>query len=109
MSFKPGDVVIYTNDIDDFYSLIDPDAFMEQDEVEVEFDGVGASEDLLGKVGTVIESSDYDDLVAINFEFKFFNSHDLNGRITSNTGYWVHPSLIRHAITEPLKELEEML
>jgi hypothetical protein len=107
MSFKPGDVVIYTSNMDDFYTICDEE-LLEYD-IETAFSDVGAHEDLLGKVGTVIDAGGYDGLIAVDFGFEFGNAHNLGGRISTDTGYWVHPSLIRHAITEPLKELEEML
>ena len=107
MSFNPGDVVIYTIDMDDFYTICDEE-LLEQD-IETAFSDVGAHEDLLGKIGTVVDAGGEGELIAVDFGVEFGDGHDLNGRIPTYTGYWVDPYLIRHATIEPLKELEEML
>ncbi len=116
MKLEVGDVVVYTNDIEDMYYYCTEQlrgiGYNEDDYDDEELyqyiDEVGGSEELLGKTGVVIDAKhSADGLVFIDFQEEFGAGHRGGNRIDTNTGYWIVPTLLTLVpkVTIPLEDM----
>lgn len=116
MKLEVGDVVVYTNDIEDmYYYCIEQlreigysEDDYDDDELVEYLDEVGGNEELLGKVGTVIDNNhNIEGLVFVDFHKEFYASHTGSSRIHTPTGYWVVPTLLTLVpkVTIPLEDM----